>query len=46
MSSLKRRIGVMNDNNHPSGLGRHLGTKQADDNEFILIDIGRDLGVW
>jgi glycerophosphoryl diester phosphodiesterase len=42
----KRHIGVMNDNNYPFGLGRHLGTKLTDDNEFILIDIGHDLNAW
>jgi glycerophosphoryl diester phosphodiesterase len=41
-----RRIGVTNDNNYPSGLARHLGTKQADDNEFIIIDIGHKLNSW
>jgi len=34
------RIGVLNDNNYPFGLGRHLGSKQPDDSEFILIDLG------
>jgi glycerophosphoryl diester phosphodiesterase len=41
-----REIGVMNDNNYPFGLGRHQGTKQADDNEFIRIDLGRPLNAW
>jgi len=41
-----RRIGVMDDNNYPFGLGRHLGTKQADDTEFIIIDIGHNLNGW
>jgi glycerophosphoryl diester phosphodiesterase len=38
-----RRIGVLNDNNYPFSLGRHLGTKMPDDNEFIVIDVGREL---
>lgn len=37
-------IGVLNDNNFPFSLGRHLGTGAADDNEFIIINLGTPLG--
>jgi glycerophosphoryl diester phosphodiesterase len=33
----EKKIGVLNDNNYPFGLGRHQGTGQPDDNEFIII---------
>ncbi|MCI0665139.1 MAG: esterase-like activity of phytase family protein [Acidobacteria bacterium] len=36
-------IGVLNDNNFPFSLGRHLGTGQPDDNEFIIIRLARPL---
>ncbi len=36
-------IGVLNDNNFPFSLGRHLGTGQPDDNEFIIIQLCRPL---
>jgi glycerophosphoryl diester phosphodiesterase len=39
----RRYIGILNDNNYPFSKGRHLGTGAPDDNEFIVIDIGRDL---
>jgi glycerophosphoryl diester phosphodiesterase len=39
----RRTIAVLNDNNFPFSLGRHLGTGAADDDEFIVIDVGRDL---
>ncbi len=38
-------IGVLNDNNYPFSLGRHIGTGQSDDNEFILIQLDRPLRV-
>jgi glycerophosphoryl diester phosphodiesterase len=34
-----KRIGVINDNNFPFSLGRHLGTKAPDDSEFIVLDL-------
>lgn len=34
-----RRIGVINDNNFPFSLGRHLGTKAADDTELIVLGL-------
>jgi len=30
-------IGIINDNNYPFGLGRHIATGEPDDNEFILL---------
>jgi glycerophosphoryl diester phosphodiesterase len=36
-------IGVINDNNYPFSLGRHLGTGQPDDSEFILIRLDESL---
>ena len=39
----RRTIGVLNDNNFPFSKGRHLGTGAPDDNELIVIDVGRDL---
>lgn len=38
------RIGVINDNNFPFSIGRHLGAGTPDDNEFILLDLARPLG--
>ena len=37
-------IGVLNDNNFPMSVGRHMGSKQPDDNEFVLIRLDRPLG--
>jgi glycerophosphoryl diester phosphodiesterase len=34
-------IGVVNDNNFPFSVGRHVGSAQPDDNELIVIDVGR-----
>ncbi len=33
-------VGIINDNNYPFGLGRHVTSGQPDDNEFILVRIG------
>lgn len=38
-----RRIGVINDNNFPFSLGRHLGTKAPDDSEFIVLGLAAAL---
>lgn len=38
-----RRAVVANDNNFPFSVGRHVGSRQPDDNELIVIDLGRDL---
>jgi len=34
-------IGIVNDNNYPFGLGRHVDTGEPDDSEFILLRIRR-----
>jgi hypothetical protein len=33
------QIGVLNDNNYPFSVGRHVGTGQPDDNEFVVIEL-------
>jgi glycerophosphoryl diester phosphodiesterase len=35
------RIGVLNDNNFPFSIGRHVGSGRPDDNEFIIIRLER-----
>ena len=46
------RIGVLNDNNYPFSVGRHLGDPaagvdpQPDDNEFIVIELPKELGTY
>lgn len=37
-------IGVLNDNNFPFSVGRHVGTSQPDDNEFVVLQLVRPLG--
>ncbi|MBQ0735395.1 esterase-like activity of phytase family protein [Aquimarina celericrescens] len=37
-------IGVLNDNNYPFSLGRHIGTGLPDDNEFIMLWLDQPLG--
>ena len=37
-------LGVLNDNNFPFSVGRHVGAGQPDDNEFIVIELDRPLG--
>lgn len=39
------RIGVLNDNNFPFSIGRHVGAATPDDNEFILLDLNESLAV-
>jgi len=34
-------IGIINDNNYPFGLGRHVGVGEPDDSEFILLRVRR-----
>lgn len=41
-----RRIAVMNDNNYPLSVGRHLGTGMPDDSELIVLDLGQTLNGW
>jgi len=35
----QHRLGVLNDNNFPFSIGRHVGSGQPDDNEFILLEL-------
>lgn len=37
-------IGVLNDNNYPFSVGRHVGSSQPDDNEFIVLHLAQPLG--
>jgi glycerophosphoryl diester phosphodiesterase len=39
----RKHIGVLNDNNFPFSVGRHVGSEQPDDNEFIVIKLDRPL---
>ena len=36
-------IAVINDNNYPFSIGRHMGTKLPDDNDFIFIRLPKKL---
>jgi len=38
------RIGVLNDNNFPFSVGRHVATGAPDDDEFIVIQLDQPLG--
>ncbi|KAA1244408.1 esterase-like activity of phytase family protein [Aquimarina sp. RZ0] len=38
-------IGVLNDNNYPFSIGRHVGAGLPDDNEFILLWLDERLGL-
>lgn len=40
----RRHIGIINDNNYPFSVGRHVGSGKPDDSEFILIKLDRPLG--
>ncbi len=40
----EKHIGVLNDNNYPFSVGRHVGQSLSDDNEFIIIKLGKALG--
>ncbi len=37
------QIGVLNDNNFPFSVGRHVGQSRPDDEEFIVVDVGLGL---
>ena len=39
-------IGVLNDNNYPFSVGRHVGSGQPDDNEFIVITLPEGMRQW
>jgi hypothetical protein len=36
--------GVVNDNNYPFSVGRHLGTGRTDDDDLIEVALGQPLG--
>ncbi|MGQ5523287.1 esterase-like activity of phytase family protein [Chitinimonas sp. PSY-7] len=38
-------VGVMDDNNYPFSVGRHAGSKQPDDEEFVLIRLPKALSL-
>lgn len=38
-------IGVLNDNNFPFSIGRHVGTEQPDDTEFIFLRLDKPLDI-
>lgn len=40
-----RTLLVINDNNFPFSIGRHVGSKQPDDNDFILLQLPRALNL-
>ena len=40
-----KKLLVMNDNNYPFSIGRHVGTGEPDDNEMIIIDLEKPLGI-
>jgi glycerophosphoryl diester phosphodiesterase len=35
----RKHIGVLNDNNYPFSVGRHVGSGQPDDTEFIILKL-------
>lgn len=39
----EKTLGVLNDNNYPFSVGRHVGARQPDDNEFIVIKLNEPL---
>jgi hypothetical protein len=39
----EKHIGVLNDNNYPFSVGRHVGTREPDDTEFVVIELDRAL---
>ncbi|WP_233202934.1 hypothetical protein [Chitinimonas sp. BJB300] len=38
-------LGTIDDNNYPFSVGRHMGSKQPDDNEFVLIKLPKALSM-
>jgi glycerophosphoryl diester phosphodiesterase len=38
-----RKVALVNDNNYPFSVGRHLGAGLPDDSELIVIDVGRQV---
>lgn len=41
----REHIGVLNDNNFPFSVGRHVGSGRPDDNEFIIIKLDKPLDI-
>ena len=41
----RNHIGVLNDNNYPFSVGRHVASGQPDDSEFIVIELDEPLTV-
>lgn len=39
----REHIGVINDNNYPFSIGRHVGSGQPDDSEFIVLKLAQPL---
>jgi glycerophosphoryl diester phosphodiesterase len=39
-----QKIGVLNDNNFPFSVGRHVGSGRPDDNEFVVLKLDRPVG--
>jgi glycerophosphoryl diester phosphodiesterase len=40
----RQTIGVLNDNNFPFSVGRHVGSGRPDDNEFVVLGLDRPVG--
>lgn len=40
----RKHIGIINDNNYPFSVGRHVGAGAPDDTEFVIIKLDRPLG--
>ncbi len=40
----EKHLGVVNDNNYPFSVGRHVGDTLPDDNEFIRVRLDKPLG--
>ena len=36
-------IAIVNDNNYPFSIGRHVGAKLPDDNDFIFVKLPKRL---
>lgn len=36
-------IALVNDNNYPFSIGRHVGSKQPDDSDFIFVKLSKPL---
>ena len=38
-------LGIVNDNNYPFSVGRHIGSGAPDDNEFVIVRLPQPLAV-